>query len=231
MAEDKDKNSLKSRLEGIKSFMQNDDLAFNVNDSMANMKELPSIENTVKYIDYELEKMNNLEYADTIISNIIGNYVTNDKLAESYKFKSIREQQIIKLAEIQFLVKNSERNLILLQETIDGGDMTKDMFDMVKGFQGEMRLNIEARSKHVDKCESYWSNYNTQLGMENKEQTIMNETEVKVDVAEKKIMSHEEINDYLEKISQKTVNPKNIPTAPVKTDEIPKIDEMKKPTE
>ena len=88
----------------------------------------------------------------------------------------------------------------MLQEGIDAGDMAPEMFKMVKEFSMDMRANIDARSKHIESCETYWRNYASMYGLENKEEEIIRKTETKEDEGPKKTITDiTSLNDMIEK--------------------------------
>jgi hypothetical protein len=147
-------DNMKKKLQDLKAQLQADPVVLNTDNFTPNVDDIPDSEN-IKYIDYAEEKTKTIEYAEQTINTIVNNYISSEKLLADKKIMDVKREQISKLAELQFLVANSDRNLITLQEAIDAGDMSKDMFMMVRDYQVEMRNNIEARSKHIDKCEVY----------------------------------------------------------------------------
>lgn len=188
----------RSRLESLKDLLKSDTVDFNTNDHLPNAGDFPQSTGG-KVINYEDEDKKDLDKAEETIIAIINNYISNDKIKELDKVKGVIKSHITKLADLELLVRNSKRNMIMLQEAIDIGDMGKDMFDGVYKFQGEMRTNIEARSKHIDKCEIYWENYSKQFGLDTKEEEVIRKTEVKEDDKEKtNIFSITDLNRIIE---------------------------------
>lgn len=189
----------RNRLESLAELLKSDDTQFDASKHLPNMNDFPGSERTVKMIDYEEEDRICLQYAEETIDSIIWNYIKSQDLLTGDKLKSIRKQHVSKLAELQYLVRNSKRNMTMLQEGIDAGDMGKDMFTGVREYQVEMRTNIEHRSRHVDKCEKYWEEYSVRYGLENKEEEIMRKAEVKDETTVKTtIMSQSELNSAIE---------------------------------
>lgn len=194
----KKKDNTKLRLDSLKDLLKSDTVDFNTNDHLPKFGDFP-ISTNLKVIDYDDEDKKDLAKAEETIGAIISNYISNNKIKQLDKVKGVIRSHITKLADIELLVRNSKRNMILLQEAIDVGDLSKDMFDGVYKFQGEMRTNIEARSKHIDKCEIYWENYSKQFGLENKEEEVIRTTELKEDEKEKtNIFSITDLNRIIE---------------------------------
>ena len=173
--------------------------------------DLPQASN-IKIIDYELEFNKCIDYATINIDVIILNYIKSDNLLQSAKLNTIKEQHIIQLAELEDLVRKTNRNMIMIQEAIDAGDMSGDMFKFAKEFMVEKRNNIEARSKHLSKCEIYWKNYAEANGLESKDDEIVRKSEVKDDKEVKtSIMDISQLNDIIDKqlLETKEKNAKN----------------------
>lgn len=206
MSTNKNPSATKTKLDDLKALLQADPVTIDTASMMADTDKLPQSLN-LKVVDYEVEKQLHHAYAVDNIDSIILNYIQTEKVLEGEKLKNVRQQHITKLSELQFLVKNSERNMILLQEAIDGGDMSKEMFDTLRSFQVEMRHNIEARSKHMDKCELYWEDYAEKYGLGSAEEKTIMETEVKTDETSKHtITDMKSLNDM---IQQKMDDAKN----------------------
>jgi hypothetical protein len=178
-------DSTKNRLNGLKELLKADPVNLNTGDLLANHADFPASQQA-KYIDYVQEKKNHTDFAKQVITNIIETYVKSKKLLDSPRLKDLKQKDIIKYSRLLLLVQISEENLIKLQESIDGGDMSKEMFDSVNKSQKEMRDNMEAEEKHLDKCEKYWSNYASIYGLENSEEKIVQEVEAKDDTTVKR---------------------------------------------
>ena len=176
--------STKNRLNGLKEMLKADPVQLNTDGLLANPNDFPASQQ-LKYIDYVQEKKSHSEFSRQVITNIIETYVKSAKLLESPRLKDLKQKDIIKYSRLLLLVQISEDNLIKLQESIDGGDMSKEMFDSVNKAQKEMRDNMDAEEKHLDKCEQYWSNYASIYGLENSEEKIVQETEIKEDTSKK----------------------------------------------
>lgn len=195
----KKQESTKNRLDGLKELMKSDNVHFNSSEHLPGPFDFP-VNTNIRLIDYSNEDTICNSMATETIDAIILNYIHSEGLLNADKLKSIKKGQINKLADLELLVRNSKRNMILLQEGIDSGDMGKDMFDGVQKFQVEMRTNIEARSKHIDKCEIYWDNYSKMYGLENKEEEIIRKTESKIEEIDKKtIFNQTDLNLLIEK--------------------------------
>lgn len=171
-------DSTKNRLDGLKEMLKADPIQLNTDSLQANPADFPASQLT-KYIDYVQEKKNHTEFALQVITNIIGTYIKSKKLLDSPRLKDLKQKDVIKYSRLLLLVQIAEENLIKLQESIDGGDMSKEMFDSVNKAQKEMRDNMDAEEKHLDKCEQYWSNYALTYGLENSEEKILQESELK----------------------------------------------------
>ncbi len=77
--------------------------------------------------------------------------------------------------------------------------MSSDMFKFAKEFMVEKRNNIEARSKHLDKCEIYWENYAAIYGLESKDDEIVRKTETKEETDEKvQVMDITQLNNLID---------------------------------
>jgi len=170
--------STKNRLDDLKELLKADPIQLNSDSLLANPVDFP-LSQLTKYIDYVKEKQNHTEFALQVITNIIETYIKSKQLLDSPRLKDLKQKDVIKYSRLLLLVQIAEDNLIKLQESIDGGDMSKDMFDSVNKAQKEMRDNMEAEEKHLDKCEQYWSNYALAYGLENSEEKILQETELK----------------------------------------------------
>ena len=177
-------SSTKKRLDGLKELLKADPIQLDTDAIQANPSDFPASQ-MAKYIDYTEEKKNHTEFATQVITNIIENYIKQKKLLNSPRLKDLKQKDIIKYSRLLLLVQISEENLIKLQESIDGGDMSKEMYDSVNKAQKEMRDNMEAEEKHLDKCEEYWSDYGASYGLENSEEKIVQESEVKQEDATK----------------------------------------------
>lgn len=203
---DKRDETTKSRLNSLKEMLKADPVQLNTDSMQANTNDFPA-STQVKYIDYVDEKKNHKEFADQSITNIIITYVKDLKLLESPRLKDLKQKDILKYAQLLLLVQIAESNLILLQESIDGGDMSKEMFDSVEKAQNRMVANMEALDKHLIQCEKYWANYASIYGLENQEEKIVQESDVKDDNKKHIILDmsklSELIQDNLEKEKQK----------------------------
>lgn len=175
MSDDKKNNNTKNRLDSLKELLKSDNTNFNPSEHYPNSGDFPS--NNQRMIDYDSESNKCIEYATDIIDNIINNYVKSPDLLKSDKLNSIKNQHITKLAELEDLVRMSKRNLIMIQEAIDSGDLSTEMLRSAKDFMVENRNNIEARSKHINNCESYWENYASIYGLESKDDEIVRNSE------------------------------------------------------
>lgn len=200
-------DSTKNRLNGLKELLKADPVNLNTDSLLANHADFPASQQA-KYIDYVQEKKNHTAFALQAISNIIETYVKSKQLLDSPRLKDLKQKDVIKYSRLLLLVQISEDNLIKLQESIDGGDMSKEMFDSVNKAQKELRDNMDAEEKHLDKCEKYWSNYATIYGLENSEEKIVQETEAKDDTTVKRTIIDmsklsEMIQDNLQKEKQK----------------------------
>jgi len=180
-------NSTQNRLDGLKAMLIADPVQLDTNNILANTADFPAPQQA-KYIDYMKEKKSHMAFSLQVITNIIENYVKSKQLLESPRLKDLKQKDVIKYSRLLLLVQISEDNLIKLQESIDGGDMSKEMFDSVNKAQKEMRDNMDAEEKHLDKCEKYWTAYATMYGFENTEEKIVQESETKDDTVKKHVI-------------------------------------------
>lgn len=199
--------STKNRLNNLKELLKGDPLQLDTNALQANPDDFP-VSQQASYVDYTDEKTKHLEFATQVITNIIETYI---KFELSPRLKDMKQKDIIKYSKLLLLASISESNLIKLQESVDGGDMSKDMFDSVNKAQSEMRENMATEEKHLDKCEKYWKDYGETYGIVNAEEKIVQEQEVKDDGAKKHIIIDmsklsETIQTHLQKEKEKNKN-------------------------
>lgn len=195
----KDKENTEARLNSLKELLKSDNTEFNSNNHMIKNDDLPPSQN-IQYIDYSEKNKEHLNIATDIITGFITNYVKSEELLNSIKLKSIKNQHIEKLANLQLLVENVKRNLIMIQEAIDGGDMSIEMFKLSIDQTRELGSRIEAVSKHIETCDLYWEKYASTFGLENKEEKIIREKEIATDSEEKPIVIDPNIlNDMIDK--------------------------------
>lgn len=180
----KSDESTKSRLNSLKEMLKADPVQIDTDKLLINPGDFPASQQAA-YIDYAAEKKNHNEFAAQAITNIILTYVKSPDLLDSPRLKDLKQKDIIKYAQMLLLVQISEANLIRLQESIDGGDMSKEMFDSVEKAQNRMVQNMEAMDKHLVQCEKYWSTYAANYGLESTEEKIVQESAVKEDTVKK----------------------------------------------
>lgn len=176
----KDKNATKSRLNDLKALLDADPIQLNTDDLDASNADFPG-SSMIKFIDYDLEKQNHKEFADQAISNIILTYVKSPKLLDSPRLKDLKKLDVFNYSSLLLTYYISEANLIRVQENIDGGDMSKEMFDSVNKAQQEFRANLSAINTMLEKCEKYWKLYSETYGLENEEEKIIQKSEIKED--------------------------------------------------
>lgn len=176
----KDKNATKSRLNDLKALLDADPIQLNTDDLDASNADFPG-SSMIKFIDYDLEKRNHKEFADQAISNIILTYVKSPKLLDSPRLKDLKKLDVFNYSSLLLTYYISEANLIRVQENIDGGDMSKEMFDSVNKAQQEFRANLSAINTMLEKCEKYWKLYSETYGLENEEEKIIQKSEIKED--------------------------------------------------
>jgi len=179
-------SNTKDRLKNLQEMIISDPIKLDTTNLHLDPTELPGIEDTKKYVDYTQSKKNNNEFAHQVITNIIETYIKSKKLLDSPRLKDLKQNDIKKYAYLLLMTDIAEANLIQLQEFIDGGDMSKDMFMSVNSASKELRECINGTEKHLDKCEKYWKDYASNYGLENDEEKIVQETEVKEDDSKKR---------------------------------------------
>lgn len=197
----------KKRLESLKEMIQSDPVKLNTDDLVANPLDFPASQMT-KYIDYDLQKKNHNEFAEQAISNIIQTYVKDSKLLDSPRLKDLKQTDILKYSRLLLLIQISEGNMLKLQEYIDAGDMSKEMFDSVNKAQQEFRNNMTALDAHLNKCEKYWKDYSELYGLESEEDKIVQESEIKTDDTDKRtIIDMSKLTEHIHDImNQKKVD-------------------------
>lgn len=146
------------------------------------------------------------EFATQAINSIIQTYIKSDSLLNSPRLKGLKETHIMKYGKLLLMLENTESNLIKLQENIDGGDMSKEMFDNVRNYQIEMRANLKEIDIHLDKCDQYWDNYAEMYGFENQEDKIIQETEKPADTNQKQIIDMSDLTNMIRNQLQEQKN-------------------------
>jgi hypothetical protein len=174
----------KRRLSNLKEMLSADPVQLNTELLNASGGDFP-VSMQAKYIDYVDERKSHNQFAEQVITNIIDTYI---KIELSPRMKDLKQKDIIKYARLLLIVQIAEENLIKIQESIDGGDLSKDMFDSVNKAQDTLRNNMEAEEKHLDKCEKYWATYSANYGLENEEEKVIQESGIKDDVGPKHII-------------------------------------------
>ena len=193
-----DSKSTKAKLDSLKAQLLSSTVDFDPKNHIANTDDFPSSQN-IKVVDYNQKKIEYKEKATKVLTNIIINYIKDKNLLLSPRLADLKEQHIEKLAEWYLLVNIAESNVIMIQESIDGGDMGKDQLSAVNSAQKEMRDNINGRDKHIEKCEDYWENYSNVYGLENQEEKMILETGEKIDDNKKTIITNQtEINNMIQ---------------------------------
>ena len=167
----------KNRLRDLKEQLKSDELQLNTEDLYASPDEFPNNDNedNEKYIDYTEEQKGHTEFATQVINNIVNTYVKSKELLNSNRLKDLKQQDILDYSFILLMINIANKNLILLQESIDTGDMSKEAFDSVQKAAKELRDNMKMKSEHLTKCEKYWDNYSSTYGLGNEEQKIATE--------------------------------------------------------
>lgn len=173
----KDKLNTEQRLKSLKELLNSDDVQFKPDQYKVKDGDFPATQN-IQYIDYEQKDKEHRSYAEGIISGFIMNYVKSEELLNSVKLNNVKNQHIDKLANLKLLVDNTKRNLIMIQEAIDGGDMSVEMFKLSIDQTKELGSRIEAMGKHIESCENYWEKYAANYGLENKEAQIIQSKEI-----------------------------------------------------
>lgn len=171
-------SATQSRLADLKELMKADPVQLDTDNLLPSRNDFPESEN-IKYIDYDQEKKNHHEFANQAIGNIIKTYIKSENLLDSPRLKDLKQNDVLKYSRLLLMLSISESNMIRLQESIDGGDMSKEMFDSINKAQQEVRSNIKAVDEHLNKCENYWKNYSEMFGFENEEEKIVQETSIK----------------------------------------------------
>jgi uncharacterized membrane protein len=189
MSTDKQKN-LKDKLESLKdinnanhvdldtSALYADKDDFPVNDVLVGNSNNPDGQG---YVDYKLEKENFSLIAEQTVDNIIRTYIKSDKLLNSSRLMDLKQYDIRKYSRLILMTDISERNLLSIQENIDLGDLSKEMFDSINKAQTDLRKNMEELDKHLAKMEKYWGDYASKYGFENEEEKIANEDATNAD--------------------------------------------------
>lgn len=191
-------NDTKDKLADLKATLQSDPIFFDPANHDAFDADFPTTDNTVKFVDYINDRIPaHIEFATNAINSIISTYVKSDSLLNSPRLKGLKEIHILNYSKLLLMLENTEANLIKLQENIDGGDMSKEMFDNVRNYQIELRANLKEVNTHLDKCDSYWENYAEMYGFENQEDKIIQETEKPVETNQKQIIDMADLTNMI----------------------------------
>lgn len=199
---EKSKNPTKQRLQSLKEMLDSDPVQLNTDNMLLDPNLMPPSQN-IKAVDYyQEEKPKHLEYAQRVITNIVKTYIKSPKLLESPRLIDLVNKQTDKYARLLLLIETSERNFITLQEAIDSGDMSTEVFDTNMRAQQTLVNHETSCDKHLDACEKYWAAYAEQYGMENEETKIVQETEVKTDEKNRMIMNATDIIERIRGVNQ-----------------------------
>jgi hypothetical protein len=188
---------------------QLDSTSFKAADYMINKNELPKFEPTKDY-EQEIEVDYN-EVCIKIVNNIASNYIMSDALLSTEKNIDMKNDQAKKLAEVQFLISMVKTNLIRVQEALDSGDISPDLFRINLSYIKEMRESMNERSNHIKTIEKYWSDRSDMLGIETTQEDISlaSDSEAqknksnKDDNKNKVIMNTRDMNDFMENLMLK----------------------------
>ncbi len=196
-------DKIKSRLNDLKEAMKSDPVQLNTDSLLFDGEVDLPLPNEEKYIDYAVEeKKRHREFAEQSITNIINTYIKSEKLLNTPRLKDYKQLDILNYSALLLTLQMSESNLIKLQEAIDSGDMSKEMFDSVNKAQQEFRANLNAINLHLAKCEKYWKDYSSNYGFESEEEKIVQETEVKDDTEKRVIINMSELTETIYKIAE-----------------------------
>jgi hypothetical protein len=188
----------KQKLQDLKETLLSDPIVFDPFSFNASDSDFPSTDDTAKWIDYVNDRIPAHEiFATETINGIISTYLKSDSILNSPRIKALKRFHISKYTSLLFMLENTQTNLIKLQENIDGGDMSKEMFDNVKNYQVELRANLKEIDLHLDKCDQYWENYATSYGFENQEDKIIQETEKRDESTKKTVMDMSELTERI----------------------------------
>lgn len=193
-------NDIKKTLSDLKEQISADSNKLNTKDLIADENMFPQIVDDVKYIDYTTEQLKHNEFASQVISNIINTYIISKELLSSPRLNDLKQTHIMKLSRLLLMINIAESNLIKLQEYIDMGDVSKDMFDSVNKAQQELRNNMNAKDKHLIECESYWKSYADEFGFENEEEKMVHDTTNSEDKLQ--IIDMSDLNDIINKMKE-----------------------------
>lgn len=201
-SQNKKTNPTKERLQSLKEMLDSDPVKINTDNLMLNPADMPQSQN-IKVIDYQGEEKTRIrEYAQRIITNIVKTYIKSPKLLGSPRLIDLVDQQVTKYARLLLLTEMAERNLITLQEAIDSGDMSTEVFETNMRAQTSLSTHESNCEKHIGMCEKYWATYADQYGMENEETKIVQETEVKTDEKNRMILNATDIIERIRNTNQ-----------------------------
>jgi len=164
------------RREALRSLLQSDPIKFPITDHLANPDDFPSSIGA-KSVDHIEEKLGHTSYATIVVEGFIDNYIKDPKLLNSPKLLKMKQKHIEDIAELQFIVKNTERNLISVQESIDAGDVSIEMFKLSREISADLRASIKDRSIFYDKSEQYWQEYADRYGLTSNEEEIIKQSD------------------------------------------------------
>lgn len=182
-----ERNKIKSRLNDLKEQLKADPVLLNTDELTPAIGDFPET-SQAKYIDYDSERNNYKIFASNVITNIVKTYIHSEKLLESPRLKDLKADDIEKYTRILLMLNISEANLLKLQESIDGGDMSKEMFDSVVKAQQDLRANMKSKDDHLKNCEIYWKNYAEMFGLENEEEKIIQANNKEDDTDTKRVI-------------------------------------------
>lgn len=160
------------RMESLRSLLKADPIKFPVQNHIALETDFPPSQH-IKSIDHTEEKLGHTQYATIAVEGFIDNYIKDKKLLTSSRLQKMKQKHIEDIAELQYIVKNTERNLISIQESIDAGDVSIEMFKLSREISSDLRASIKDRSIFYDKCELYWQEYADRYGLTSEEEDII----------------------------------------------------------
>lgn len=200
--ENKTKNPTKERLKSLKEMLDSDPIKLDTDNMLLDPNMMPQSQN-IKVIDYQgEEKIKHRVYAERIITNIVKTYIKSPKLLQSPRLIDLVDLQVIEYARLLLMTDIAERNMITLQEAIDSGDMSTEVFDSNMRAQQTLSSHETKSKKLIADCERYWTTYAEQYGMENEETKIVQETEVKTDEKNRMIMNATDIIERIRGVNQ-----------------------------
>lgn len=172
-----DKQEKINKLNSLKAQIMGSSVSFEPSVFEANTSELSnSFEDIEPPVNYNEKKNEFNKIAEEEITSIIEIYVKEQKLLNSARIRSKKNNYIRKYTMLLLIIDMYEMNLISIQEGIDTGDRSKDMYDLINKTGAEISKRTLEIDKLLNDCEDFFENYSERFGIESEEEKIVSET-------------------------------------------------------